>query len=226
MIYAMSDLHGCYDKYLRMLKRIDLKPEDTLYILGDVVDRGPDGVKILLDICERKNIVFLRGNHDDTAMKVIRYMFDPSEMFNEDKLVPMIESWVSDGGNTTLSQFLSLSSEEKEKALLYLWNSKFYLEIEVKGNKYLLAHTVPEKEIMLNPDELEYEDFIWGEPDYDLQYFDDKIIVTGHTPTGFIDKEYNGRIYVKNNHIAIDCGAVFGKKLACIRLDDMQEFYV
>lgn len=226
MIYAMSDLHGCYDKYLMMLKMIDLKPEDTLYILGDVVDRGPDGVKILLDMCERKNIVFLRGNHDHTAMKVIRCMYDPSEMSKEDKLISMMESWVSDGGGTTLLQFLGLSSEEKEKVLLYLRNSKFYLAIEVKGNKYFLAHTVPEKEIMLGPDELEYEDFIWGEPDYGLRYFDDAIIVTGHTPTGFIDKKYVGRIYAKNNHIAIDCGAVFGKRLACIRLDDMKEFYI
>ena len=31
---------------------------------------------------------------------------------------------------------------------------------------------------------------------------------------------------IKNNHIAIDCGAGFDKPLGCIRLDDMAEFYV
>ena len=50
MIYVMSDLHGCYDKYIAMLEKINLKYDDTLYILGDVIDRGPDRVKILLDI--------------------------------------------------------------------------------------------------------------------------------------------------------------------------------
>ena len=40
------------------------------------------------------------------------------------------------------------------------------------------------------------------------------------------DPEFKGRIYKKNNHIAVDCGAVFGFPLACIRLDDMKEFYV
>ena len=36
MQYAVSDIHGCYDKYIRLLRRIDLKPSDTLYVLGDV----------------------------------------------------------------------------------------------------------------------------------------------------------------------------------------------
>ena len=38
MIYVMSDLHGCYDKYERMLKKISFSKDDILYILGDVVD--------------------------------------------------------------------------------------------------------------------------------------------------------------------------------------------
>ena len=50
MIYAMSDLHGCYDKYIKMLEKINFSNNDTLYVLGDIVDRGADGIKILQDI--------------------------------------------------------------------------------------------------------------------------------------------------------------------------------
>ena len=50
MIYVMSDLHGCYDKYIDMINKIMLKKEDTLYVLGDILDRGPNGLKIALDI--------------------------------------------------------------------------------------------------------------------------------------------------------------------------------
>ena len=57
-------------------------------------------------------------------------------------------------------------------------------------------------------------------------YFEDMLIVTGHTPTGFIDPEYAGQIWKGNNHIAIDCGAVFGNHLGCICLDTMEEIYV
>ena len=50
MIYAVSDLHGCYEKYRNMLETIQFRETDTLYILGDVVDRGDGGMKILLDM--------------------------------------------------------------------------------------------------------------------------------------------------------------------------------
>lgn len=34
MIYAMSNLHGCYYKYIKMLEKINFSNNDTLYILG------------------------------------------------------------------------------------------------------------------------------------------------------------------------------------------------
>ena len=36
MIYAMSDIHGCYEKYRDMLETIKFAADDTLYVLGDV----------------------------------------------------------------------------------------------------------------------------------------------------------------------------------------------
>ena len=39
--YVISDIHGEYDKFLDLLQKTGLREEDTLYILGDVVDRGP-----------------------------------------------------------------------------------------------------------------------------------------------------------------------------------------
>ena len=40
MTYTVSDIHGCYDKYIKLLKKIDLGSDDTLYVLGDVIDRA------------------------------------------------------------------------------------------------------------------------------------------------------------------------------------------
>lgn len=45
--YVMSDIHGNFKKFLLMLERIDFKEEDSLYILGDVIDRGTKGLSIL-----------------------------------------------------------------------------------------------------------------------------------------------------------------------------------
>lgn len=71
MIYAVSDLHGCYDKYRNMLEKIHFSETDTLYILGDVVDRGDGGIQILKDMAARSNIIPIKGNHDFLAHRFL-----------------------------------------------------------------------------------------------------------------------------------------------------------
>ena len=46
-VYAVSDLHGQYKTFVKGLKEIDFSDSDTLYVIGDAIDRGPDGIKIL-----------------------------------------------------------------------------------------------------------------------------------------------------------------------------------
>ena len=61
MKYVISDIHGMWDKYQNMLKLINFSAEDELYILGDVIDRGEDGIKILQDIRKHTNMHLLMG---------------------------------------------------------------------------------------------------------------------------------------------------------------------
>ena len=60
----MSDFHGRHDLFIRMLEKISFSDADTLYILGDVADRGPDGIQTYLYIMDKPNIIFLVGNHE------------------------------------------------------------------------------------------------------------------------------------------------------------------
>lgn len=41
MIYVMSDIHGNMRRFKSIMSQINLQAEDTLYILGDVIDRYP-----------------------------------------------------------------------------------------------------------------------------------------------------------------------------------------
>jgi len=223
VIYAMSDLHGCYDKYIKMLEKIKLNDGDTLYILGDIVDRGDGGIKILQDMMSRKNVVAIKGNHDYMAWLVLKNIDD---IENNERLSEMFRLWLFDGGMPTYETFVALSADEQKSILSYINSFLIYDEVNAGGNRFFLSHTVPEKERMLQFEKLLWQEFIVGEPEYDKQYFDDKYIVTGHTPTGFIDQNFTGKIYKANNHIAIDCGAVFEKLLGCICLDTLEEFYV
>ena len=42
MIYVMSDIHGNLRRFNSIMEQINLTPDDTLYVLGDVIDRYPD----------------------------------------------------------------------------------------------------------------------------------------------------------------------------------------
>lgn len=227
MIYVMSDLHGCYEKYSKMLSLIDLKETDTLYILGDIVDRGPDGIKILLDLLTRKNVIALRGNHDHRAGVMLSRLMLPKDSITREQYERLFGFWLSDGGQPTLESFMLLSEKEKKEVLEYLKAMPFYKIVEVNGYRYFLSHTVPELESMPDkPEQCPGRNLVLGEPDYEETYYKDITLVTGHTPTVLIDKNYTGKIWKGNNHIAVDCGAVFGNPLGCICLDTMEEFYV
>ena len=45
--YVISDMHGRFEEFKQMLELIDFSSSDTLYILGDVIDRGPDPIEML-----------------------------------------------------------------------------------------------------------------------------------------------------------------------------------
>lgn len=60
MHYCISDIHGEFDRYQAMLEEIHLTDDDTLYVIGDAIDRAPGGIDVLEDIMARKNVVMLK----------------------------------------------------------------------------------------------------------------------------------------------------------------------
>ena len=64
MTYVVSDIHGHYEAYQALLKKISFSQGDLLFVLGDVVDRGPRPISILLDMAQRENVIPLLGNHE------------------------------------------------------------------------------------------------------------------------------------------------------------------
>ncbi len=224
MTYVISDIHGCYDKYIKMLDLIGLSDSDTLYVLGDVIDRGPDGIKILFDMMKRKNVIPIIGNHESMALGVMRIS---SNGLTDVSFKNAYITWMYNGGTPTFDAFMSLNAAERREIRNYIDSFMIYATVTVGGRNFHLSHTLPEYDPDKDIHDVTYLEFIWGEPDYDTVYDENTLFVTGHTPTGFIDPEYEGKIYINNNHIAIDCGAVFDNgRLGCIPLDDLKEFYI
>lgn len=66
MIYLVGDLQGCCKPLERLLQTIDFSPSrDQLYVLGDLVNRGPDSLGVLQRLRSLEGAATcLLGNHD------------------------------------------------------------------------------------------------------------------------------------------------------------------
>lgn len=64
--YAIGDLQGCYDPFRRLLDQIAFDPaRDTLWLVGDLVNRGPKSLKTLRFVRSMgDSVVAVLGNHD------------------------------------------------------------------------------------------------------------------------------------------------------------------
>ena len=60
-IYVISDIHGEYDLFMKMLEKIKFQDIDTLYILGDILDRGPNPIQLLRRLMEMPNAIPIVG---------------------------------------------------------------------------------------------------------------------------------------------------------------------
>ncbi|NNF40736.1 MAG: symmetrical bis(5'-nucleosyl)-tetraphosphatase, partial [Woeseiaceae bacterium] len=65
-VYAIGDLQGCYDPFRRLLDAIAFDPvSDTLWLSGDIVNRGPKSLKTLRFVKSLGNsAITVLGNHD------------------------------------------------------------------------------------------------------------------------------------------------------------------
>lgn len=226
MTYVMSDIHGNYEKYKQALETISFKDRDILYVLGDVIDRGEDSMKILLDMMCRINVIPLVGNHEFMAMSILPELVKDGvkmEDLSPDFLLQATQ-WQANGGEKTLKGFRELDKEQRESVLEYLEEFECYQEITVKKQDYVLSHAgihnyVPNQDMEDYP----VQDLIFKRMDYSIPCFPDKILISGHTPTRNIHGK--DEIYHGNNHIALDCGCGWGGPLAVLCLETGKEYY-
>ena len=112
MIYAISDLHGDYEKYAAMLKKIQFSEADTLYVLGDVIDMGADGLRILMDMSARPNVFPIIGEHEFRALPLLRHLKGSlsektAANFDADTMRAFAE-WGKQGGQETVRAFRAM----------------------------------------------------------------------------------------------------------------------
>ena len=234
MIYTTSDLHGCLDDWKELLQKIRFSDKDTMFVLGDSVDFGPDPIGLLHDMMARPNVFPILGNHDlcfarnahkipaSATMETLPSLLDADALRD-------IGEWVADGGQRTLMQYLELDEEGREAILDYIGEMTLYEETEADGVNFVLTHSgIADFEPDTELDDYPPEAFLTAHPMPGMEYFEDRTVIVGHTPTHRLDGGTAGKILDDGGIIYIDCGAAHkdeGGRIGCLRLDDFEEFY-
>ncbi len=233
MHYVISDIHGCYDEYVELLELIEFSDEDVLYVLGDVVDRGPEPVKVLLDMMMRPNVIPVLGNHEYMALEILKQLNVEITEENADRhldyaMMRGYMNWMENGGGTTAAGFRMLDSETKEAVLEYLEEFSAYEVVEAGDEIYVLVHAgIHDFQPGRPLEEYDFSDFVFYAPDYSQRYFKEGVtVVVGHTPVMRFHEDQRSEVYEKNGILCIDGGCVFGGKLFCLRLEDKKVFDV
>lgn len=237
MIYVMSDIHGQSRRFDSILSQINLQPEDTLYILGDVIDRNPDGIRILRRIMAMPNVKMLLGNHEHMMLEALYHPApDDDPEWVEYYLERKKSLWYRNGGDVTHAYLKRIPKALRKEIFEYLDKLPVNIDITVNGTHYVLTHAAP---VELYPrlwhkHKSAREFAVWQRFDTFIE-LEDKTVIFGHTPTYNYNFENPMEVWNAGSWIGIDCGCMYPDegdpwsgvygRLACLRLDDMMIFY-
>ena len=234
MIYVTSDLHGCGVEILeRLLEKADFGPEDYLFVLGDVIDRGDHGAELLLWLTQQPNMQLILGNHEAMLM-ACKFLFDEvteeSLAYLTGEKLKVANNWFHNGGYVTMNGLARLQREDPE--LLegmweYLDDAPLYEMLEVSKRKFLLVHSGLDNYEKGKPiEDYSVHDLLWARPHSETKYEEDYIVIFGHTPTEFFGQQYKGRWCKGHRWVCIDTGAAMGGTPMLMRLEDGKSWYI
>ena len=103
-VYAFSDIHG--NGILWDDIKDFLLPDDKIYFLGDAIDRGPDGFRIMKEMMADSRFVYLKGNHELMMQNALETFKSTGKLYNEDMELwdcngcfPTFTAWQKDGAD-------------------------------------------------------------------------------------------------------------------------------
>lgn len=203
-IFAIGDIHGCFDKLQALMDKIDIDLEsDILVFIGDYIDRGKHSfevVQYLIDLKKRfQNIIFLKGNHEEMLEKYLS---------GHDKLTYLVN-----GGQQALDSYMNNCRQPDgpqipREHLAFLGS----LQLFYQTDDYIFVHAGLKNKVPLEMQNS--DDLLWIRSKFiKSEYNFGKQVVFGHTPLP--------EPLVQPNKIGIDTGAVYGGKLTCVRLPEL-----
>jgi len=194
--FAIGDIHGCNKTFRRLLELLALKQGDVVFLLGDLIDRGPDSkgvVETVLGLrADGHDIRCCLGNHEDMMLLAVH-----NGIF-EDLL-----EWLENGGDATLESYgVEHPQDIPEEHLQFLES----LPLHHVTEGFVFVHagmdgTLPD---LCTPGEREY--MLWDRTGkMDIGKLGGRKLVSGHSTRTLREI----RKSLRKNHLRIDNGCVY-----------------
>ena len=229
-VYALGDLHGHYEIYEKV--KAMLKPEDTVYFLGDAGDRGPDSWKCIKAIYDDPQFIYIKGNHEDMLVKACKDYLEDDGMwgYKSYSLCRMnggedtMDSWERDPTRGTwyhrLRELPTWDTYENKNGVVIILSHAGFTPWLVEGTYDECS--IPDDEALL----WDRDHFL---DEYDSAEMDNVIIVHGHTPIHYLSADLwkdwdSGAFWYCNDHkICIDSGGFFSGEFILLNLDTLKD---
>lgn len=211
--FAVADIHGCSEQFQQLLRQMGFQRSDMLYILGDMIDRGPDSkavVEGIMNLAADGYKVFpVMGNHEKLLLDCI-----------ETGLEYDMYRWTCNGGLMTLQSYgVDAASEIPENHVFFLQNLPLYRITD----SHVFVHAG------INPCSDPFsaavkEDLLWRRTRCEsTENIGGRTLVTGHTPKTLIEIEKS----LLTKHIQLDNGCFMSRtpgygRLAALELENMK----
>ncbi len=198
---VIGDIHGCYAEFERLLEKISPGEKDRVILLGDLVNRGPDSVRVI-EIAMREGFESVIGNHE---FRLLRYRKTGSPGVLKDYDFRTVASLAERHWKYMETMRTSLATDDPWTVVVHggflpmvPWGEQN--RETVCQLKYLRAGQIPQEDLFRNSAIRPHWSEIWKGP---------QTVLYGHTPRARID--------LKPYAIGLDTGCVYGNRLsACI----------
>lgn len=235
--FVISDLHGQFVLLQLLLEKIQFTKEDELFILGDIMDRGPNSIDIYYFVNSMPNIHMIKGNHEVMMRTALAQALKYNDL--DDERNNAYRLWKQNGGYKTVAsirEFLQKDAIPYEEyydnrrvfikeIISFIDSLPDYYEFDFKGRHYVLVHAGvdPEAEKVSDTDP---ELLCWIREYFYLSECNPHYTyIFGHTPLCYINEDGSFNIWFDpdyHNKIGIDGGLALGERgqLNCYCLDD------
>ena len=218
-VFAVGDIHGCYEEIRLLVSHLKEKhgagPEDLFIFMGDYIDRGErskDVISFMLEVKrEWPHTVFIKGNHEDMLLDYLGLGGESGEVYLDNGGAECLKSYGIHNIFARPSEILAALPPE---------HVAFFqgLELGVLLAEFVFVHAGIRPDGRL--DSQVPGDLMWIRGDFvHAEHWTGKTVVFGHTPFEDIFLHLPFKI-------GIDTGCVFGNKLSAVELVNGRLFQV